>query len=259
MPPTAIIRTARDSLTEASVEAASPDAAGTARRALPARSCPAGDRRTDRRGRGHSSWPNSSSATGRPAARHWPIPRRPRARQHRNGCWCRATARAVQHPLRPPRRAGQRPGLHPAAPGQHHPGRRLHQPHQPGHPRGQGLLLQPVVGFSANRAGGSTLASVDVRNEVTGATLAELAKLYDSMASQPASAEELAGAKRWSAASTCAQPDPGRADRHAGGLLGGRPASRVSWAATCRSEQGDHRNRCRRWGANISPRRTRAS
>ena len=40
------------------------------------------------------------------------------------------------------------------------------------------------------------MATVDVRNEVTGATLAELAKLYGSMASQPASAEELTGAKR---------------------------------------------------------------
>ncbi len=60
----------------------------------------------------------------------------------------------------------------------------------------KGYSYSPWSRFSANRVGGSTLASVDVRNEVTGATLAELAKLYDSMASQPASAEELTGAKR---------------------------------------------------------------
>ncbi|TPG45633.1 insulinase family protein [Rhodanobacter glycinis] len=60
----------------------------------------------------------------------------------------------------------------------------------------KGYSYSPWSRFSANRVGGSTLASVDVRNEVTGATLAELAKLYDGMASQPASAEELTGAKR---------------------------------------------------------------
>ncbi len=60
----------------------------------------------------------------------------------------------------------------------------------------KGYSYSPWSRFSANRAGGSTVATVDVRNEVTGATLAELAKLYDSMASQPASAEELTGAKR---------------------------------------------------------------
>jgi zinc protease len=60
----------------------------------------------------------------------------------------------------------------------------------------KGYSYSPWSRFSANRAGGSTLASVDVRNEVTGATLGELTKLYGSMASQPASDEELIGAKR---------------------------------------------------------------
>lgn len=60
----------------------------------------------------------------------------------------------------------------------------------------KGYSYSPWSRFSANRVGGSTVATVDVRNEVTGATLAELGKLFDSMASQPASAEELNGAKR---------------------------------------------------------------
>jgi len=60
----------------------------------------------------------------------------------------------------------------------------------------KGYSYSPWSRFSANRVGGSTLASVDVRNEVTGATLDELTKLYGSMASQPASDEELTGAKR---------------------------------------------------------------
>ena len=60
----------------------------------------------------------------------------------------------------------------------------------------KGYSYSPWSRFSANRVGGSAVATVDVRNEVTGATLAELAKLYGSMASQPASAEELTGAKR---------------------------------------------------------------
>ncbi|HEX8777727.1 MAG TPA: pitrilysin family protein [Rhodanobacter sp.] len=60
----------------------------------------------------------------------------------------------------------------------------------------KGYSYSPWSRFSANRVGGSTVATVDVRNEVTGATLAELAKLYGSMATQPASAEELDGAKR---------------------------------------------------------------
>lgn len=60
----------------------------------------------------------------------------------------------------------------------------------------KGYSYSPWSRFGANRVGGSTVATVDVRNEVTGATLAELAKLFDSMASQPASAEELNGAKR---------------------------------------------------------------
>jgi len=60
----------------------------------------------------------------------------------------------------------------------------------------KGYSYSPWSRFSANRVGGSTVATVDVRNEVTGTTLAELGKLFDSMASQPASAEELNGAKR---------------------------------------------------------------
>lgn len=60
----------------------------------------------------------------------------------------------------------------------------------------KGYSYSPWSRFNANRVGGSTVATVDVRNEVTGATLAELAKLFDSMASQPASTEELNGAKR---------------------------------------------------------------
>jgi predicted Zn-dependent peptidase len=60
----------------------------------------------------------------------------------------------------------------------------------------KGYSYSPWSRYRANRAGGSTVATVDVRNEVTGATLAELARLYDSMASQPASEQELTGAKR---------------------------------------------------------------
>ena len=60
----------------------------------------------------------------------------------------------------------------------------------------KGYSYSPWSRFSANRVGGSAVATVDVRNEVTGATLGELAKLFDGMASQPASAEELNGAKR---------------------------------------------------------------
>jgi predicted Zn-dependent peptidase len=60
----------------------------------------------------------------------------------------------------------------------------------------KGYSYSPFSRFNAQRAGGSAFARVDVRNEVTGATLAELAKLYDSMATQPPSAEELTGAKR---------------------------------------------------------------
>lgn len=60
----------------------------------------------------------------------------------------------------------------------------------------KGYSYSPWSRFNANRAGGSALAEVDVRNEVTGATLAELTRLYAGMATQPASAEELRGAKR---------------------------------------------------------------
>jgi zinc protease len=60
----------------------------------------------------------------------------------------------------------------------------------------KGYSYSPFSQFDAQRAGGSAFARVDVRNEVTGATLAELAKLYDSMATQAPSEEELTGAKR---------------------------------------------------------------
>lgn len=60
----------------------------------------------------------------------------------------------------------------------------------------KGYSYSPISRFNANRVGGSTVTEVDVRNEVTGATLAELARLYDGMATQPASAEELNSAKR---------------------------------------------------------------
>lgn len=60
----------------------------------------------------------------------------------------------------------------------------------------KGYSYSPWSRFNANRVGGSAVAEIDVRNEVTGATLSELAKLYDSMATQPASTEELTGAKR---------------------------------------------------------------
>jgi predicted Zn-dependent peptidase len=60
----------------------------------------------------------------------------------------------------------------------------------------KGYSYSPFSSFDARRAGGSAFARVDVRNEVTGATLAELAKLYDSMATQAPSEEELTGAKR---------------------------------------------------------------
>lgn len=60
----------------------------------------------------------------------------------------------------------------------------------------KGYSYSPWSSLAAARAGGHVAASVDVRNEVTGATLAELGKLYDGMTSQPASDEELTGAKR---------------------------------------------------------------
>lgn len=60
----------------------------------------------------------------------------------------------------------------------------------------KGYSYSPFSRFDAQRVGGSAFARVDVRNEVTGATLQELAKLYDSMATQPPSEEELTGAKR---------------------------------------------------------------
>ncbi|WP_266158664.1 M16 family metallopeptidase [Dyella silvatica] len=63
----------------------------------------------------------------------------------------------------------------------------------------KGYSYSPRSMINANRAGGSSLARVDVRNEVTGATLTELNKLYESMASQRPSDEELIGAKRLAA------------------------------------------------------------
>ncbi len=60
----------------------------------------------------------------------------------------------------------------------------------------KGYSYSPRSSVRANRVGGSTLASVDVRNDVTGATLGEWSNLYHSMASEPASGERLSGAKR---------------------------------------------------------------
>jgi predicted Zn-dependent peptidase len=60
----------------------------------------------------------------------------------------------------------------------------------------KGYSYSPFSSFDAQRAGGSAYARVDVRNEVTGATLEELARLYDGMATQAPSEEELTGAKR---------------------------------------------------------------
>ena len=60
----------------------------------------------------------------------------------------------------------------------------------------KGYSYSPFSDFDAQRAGGSAYARVDVRNEVTGATLQELARLYDGMATQAPSDEELTGAKR---------------------------------------------------------------
>jgi predicted Zn-dependent peptidase len=63
----------------------------------------------------------------------------------------------------------------------------------------KGYSYSPHSMINTNRAGGSSLARVDVRNEVTGATLTELGKLYESMGSQAPSDEELVGAKRLAA------------------------------------------------------------
>ncbi|RDD81857.1 insulinase family protein [Dyella tabacisoli] len=63
----------------------------------------------------------------------------------------------------------------------------------------KGYSYSPFSMLNANRVGGSSFARVDVRNEVTGATLTELNKLYESMASQAPSDEELVGAKRLAA------------------------------------------------------------
>ncbi|KRE91339.1 zinc protease [Frateuria sp. Soil773] len=60
----------------------------------------------------------------------------------------------------------------------------------------KGYSYSPRTRLTAQRVGGYTVSVVDVRNEVTGATLSELGKLYGSMASQAPSDEELTGAKR---------------------------------------------------------------
>jgi predicted Zn-dependent peptidase len=60
----------------------------------------------------------------------------------------------------------------------------------------KGYSYSPYSRLDAQRDGGSALAVVDVRNEVTGATLDELDRLYADMATQPPSTEELTNAKR---------------------------------------------------------------
>lgn len=60
----------------------------------------------------------------------------------------------------------------------------------------KGYSYSPYSTLDVRRNGGNTLAVVDVRNEVTGATVAELSKLYQGMATEPASPEELMRAKR---------------------------------------------------------------
>ncbi|WP_266169427.1 M16 family metallopeptidase [Dyella subtropica] len=60
----------------------------------------------------------------------------------------------------------------------------------------KGYSYSPRSRVASFREGGNALAQVDVRNEVTGATLSELTKLYDSMGTQAPSDEELNGAKR---------------------------------------------------------------
>ncbi|MET3651541.1 M16 family metallopeptidase [Dyella japonica] len=60
----------------------------------------------------------------------------------------------------------------------------------------KGYSYSPYSTLDVRRNGGNTLAVVDVRNDVTGATLAELSKLYQGMATEPASPEELLRAKR---------------------------------------------------------------
>lgn len=60
----------------------------------------------------------------------------------------------------------------------------------------KGYSYSPRSTLDAQREGGSALAVVDVRNEVTGATLDELDRLYAGMATQPPSTEELTNAKR---------------------------------------------------------------
>jgi len=60
----------------------------------------------------------------------------------------------------------------------------------------KGYSYSPHSRIASFREGGNALAEVDVRNDVTGATLSELTKLYDGMGTQAPSEEELNGAKR---------------------------------------------------------------
>jgi len=60
----------------------------------------------------------------------------------------------------------------------------------------KGYSYSPYSTLDVRRNGGNTLAVVDVRNEVTGATLGELSRLYQGMGTEPASPEELLRAKR---------------------------------------------------------------
>lgn len=63
----------------------------------------------------------------------------------------------------------------------------------------KGYSYSPYSRVDARRLGGAALAVVDARNEVTGATLDELDKLYAGMATQAPSDEELTSAKRLAA------------------------------------------------------------
>lgn len=60
----------------------------------------------------------------------------------------------------------------------------------------KGYSYSPFSRLDVRRSGGDAVATVDVRNEVTGATLSELAKIYESMGTEPASPGELMRAKR---------------------------------------------------------------
>lgn len=63
----------------------------------------------------------------------------------------------------------------------------------------KGYSYSPGSSISARALGGTLVASVEARNEVTGATLEELDKIYAGMGDQPPSAREMSSAKRLTA------------------------------------------------------------